>query len=137
MPECSGGVASRAGGGEGGGQEQVGDGENGAAGVSSLRSVGAQLLEVTRGSDTCFLLELTCCRLFGLLAVAQESAGEGQVILEGFDASAHDEGVEGVVDDGQGDDVDRDRDGEGFGHGVSITYLCRVDIKCEVGLSSS
>ena len=59
------------------------------------------------------------------------------MILEGFDASAHDEGVEGVVDDSQGDDVDRDRDGEGLSHGVSITYLCRVDIKCKVGLSSS
>ena len=87
-------------------------------------------------SDAGFLFEFARGRLVGLFVLAQESAGQGQVVLEGFDSSAHDECVERVVDDGQGDDVDCDGDGEGFGHGVSITYLCRVDINCWRGLSS-
>ena len=60
-----------------------------------------------------------------------------QVVLERLNSAPHDESVERVFDDREGDDVDRDGDGEGRGHGVSITYLCRVDIKCLSELSSS
>ena len=85
---------------------------------------------MARGCDACFLFEFARGRLVGLFALAQEAAGQGQVVFEGFDSAPHDEGVEGVVDDRQGDDVDRDGGGQGFSHGVSITYLCRVDINC-------
>ena len=88
------------------------------------------MLEVARGSDAGFLFELARGGLLGLFTLSQEAAGQGQVVLEGLDTSAHDERVQGVVDDRQSHDVDGDRDGEGFSHSVSITYLCRVDIKC-------
>ena len=88
-------------------------------------------------SNAGFLLEFARCRFLGLLALAQEAAGECQVVLERLDSAPHDESVERVFDDRQGDDVDRDGDGEGRSHGVSITYLCRVDIKCWSELSSS
>ena len=137
MPEDSRSVAARVSGGERGGEEEVGDGEDRASRVSSNGSVGAQLFEVARGSDARFFFKLARCSLLGLFAFAQEAAGQGQVIFEGVDSATYDEGVEGVVDNGEGDYVDRDRDGEGLSHGVSITYLRRVDIKCADRLSSS
>ena len=88
------------------------------------------------GSDACFFLKLACCRLLGLLAVAQKAAGERQAILERLNSAPHDESVERVVNDGQSDDVDRDREGQGQGHGASLTHLCRVDIKSDHELSS-
>ena len=129
-PQCSGGVAACACGGEGGGEEQVGDGQDGSSRVASVWAVGAQLLEVARGRDPGFLFELASGRLVCLFVLTQEAAGQGQVVLEGLDTAAHDERVQGVVDDRQSHDIDGDRDGEGFSHSVSITYLCRVDIKC-------
>ena len=85
---------------------------------------------MARRDDAGFLLEFARCRFLGLLALAQEAAGQCQVVLERLNSAPHDESVERVFDDREGDDVDRDGDGEGRGHGVSITYLCRVDIKC-------
>ena len=64
-------------------------------------------------SDAGFLLEFARCGLLSLFALAQEAAGECQVVLERLDAAPHDEGVERVVDDRQGDDVDRDGNGQG------------------------
>ena len=114
----------------------MGDREDGAAGVPVQGAVGAQLLEMPGGSDAGLLLEFACGRVARLLMVAQEATRQGQVVPEWLDASAHDEGVEGVVNDGQSDDVDRDREGQGLGHGASLTYLCRVDIKSTHELSS-
>ena len=68
---------------------------------------------MSRRSDTGFLLEFACCGLLGLFTLAQEAAGECQVVLERLDSAPHDEGMERVVDDRQGDDVDRDGNGQG------------------------
>ena len=81
--------------------------------VAAFRSVGTQLFEMSWGRNAGFLLKLACCCLLGLFALAQEAAGECQVVLERLDAAPHDEGVERVVDDRQGDDVDRDGNGQG------------------------
>ena len=136
MPQGACSVASSLSGRKRWGEEEVGDGEDGAARIAAFRPVGEELFEVSRRSDTGFLLKLACCRLLGLFALAQKAAGECQVVLERLDSASHDEGMERVVDDRQGDDVDRDGDGEGRGHGLSLAYLCRVDIKCDDRLSS-
>ena len=128
-PVRSGGVASRARGGEAGGEEQVGDGEDGAPGVAALGAVGAELFEVSGGSDAGFLLEFAFGRLEGLLVLAHEAARQRGPPPVGVDAPCHDEAVQGAVDDRQGDDVDRDREGERGGHEVILPRLRRVDIK--------
>ena len=113
MPQGARGVASCLGGRKRGGEEEVGDGEDGAARIAAFRPVGEELFEVSRRSDAGFLFEFACCGLRGLFALAQKAAGECQMVLERLDSASHDEGVERVVDDCQGDDVDRDGDGEG------------------------
>ena len=64
-------------------------------------------------SNAGFLFEFARCGLHGLLALAKKTAWQGQVVLERLNSAPHDEGVERVLDDRQGDDVDRDGDGEG------------------------
>ena len=96
-----------------GGEEEVGDGEDGAARIAAFRPVGEELFEVSRRSDAGFLLEFACCGLLRLFALAQEATGECQVVLERLNTAPHDERVERVIDDRQGDDVDRDGNGQG------------------------
>ena len=70
VPQGSRGVASCLGGRERGGEEEVGDGEDGAARIAAFRTVGEELFEVSRRSDTGFLLEFACCGLLGLFTLA-------------------------------------------------------------------
>ena len=114
MPQGACSVASCLGGRKRGGEEEVGDGEDGAARIAAFRPVGEELFEVSRRSDTGFLLRARVLPPSSVcFALAQETAGECQMVLERLDSAPHDEGVERVVDDRQGDDVDRDGDGEG------------------------
>ena len=57
MPQGACSVASCLGGRKRGGEEEVGDGEDGAARIAAFRSVGEELFEVSRRSDAGFLLE--------------------------------------------------------------------------------